>query len=136
MKKATLTLITLLGLIGFSQISVAQTKAEKKEIKEWKKKLKKTDPLEFRDLYNGINEAKREASALRNQIAQFDEEKANLQSTIASKDAQIQQMREKLEASASSGSTGDDWSEGVVYKVQVGAFRDKDLSQYQQMQIP
>jgi TolA-binding protein len=124
-------------LIGFGLVTIstatAQSKEEKREIKEWKKKLKKTDPLDFRDMVNSQAELKREASALRSQVQQVDEEIANLKNTIANKDAQIQQMRERMEEMQAqvAGASTEDWDDGVVYKVQVGAFRNKDLSQYQ-----
>jgi hypothetical protein len=111
----------------------------KKEAKEWKKKKKKTSPEQFKSMFDENASLKQEISSLQGQLS-------NLQSNMGDKDAKIAELTQRLremesEVAASkraiaeakavpadSGPVMDD--SGVVFKVQIGAFRNKDLSKY------
>ncbi len=124
-----------------SAVNVATAQLTKKEKKEWKKKLKKTSPEQFKRMYDENSSLKSEVSSIQGQLS-------SLQSSMGTKDAKIAELTEqnrKMEAqvnaarkaiakakqesaSQPAGSTISD--DGVVFKVQIGAFRNKDLSKY------
>lgn len=121
------------GTQVFAQLS-------KKEKKEWKKKAKeyKTNPAALKQL----TEDKQTAD---NSVVDLSGQVKSLQSTISDKDAriaeledQISRMRSELNATkaelaqlrAAPPVNPMDFSKGVVFKVQVGAFKNKDLSKY------
>ena len=136
MKKISLIAVALASLL-VSYSTLHAQKLTKKELKTWKKKLRQTTPQQFKTLTEKINSLQRERNALVSQAKTFDREKAELQTQIDEKATQIAKLEQKIrtleEESAVShtGADSEDWSTGVVYKVQVGAFRNKDLSQYQ-----
>ncbi len=125
-----------------SAVNEATAQLTKKEKKEWKKKLKKTSPEQFKRMYDENASLKSEVSSMQGQLS-------GVQSTMSEKDAKISELTEqnrKMEAQvnaarkaiakakqdaatqpASGPVIGDD---GVVFKVQIGAFRNKDLSKY------
>ena len=131
-------------LLCFAVAGTAQAQLTKKEKKEWKKKLKKTDPEQFKTMVDENASMKSEVSSLQGQLS-------SLQGTLGEKDAKIAELTEenrKMEAqvnaakkaiakaqeeaqnSTSSSSSAIDPNVGVVFKVQIGAFRNKDLSKY------
>ncbi len=125
-----------------SAANVATAQLTKKEKKEWKKKLKKTTPEQFKRMYEENESLKSEMSSIQGQIS-------SLQAGMGEKDSKIAELTEqnrKMEAQVNAAKkaiakakqegvsqpTGapvvsDD---GVVFKVQIGAFRNKDLSKY------
>lgn len=147
-QKALLTLI--LGIMVAS-VALAQTSdtrpLTKKEKKEWKKKKRKMSAEDFRDMYE-------ENSGQKAQIASMESEISNLESQISSKDEKISDLQkqvtrmqaayqaaqneiEKLKSEQANRPVynpnlinGEDFSVGVVFKVQVGAFRKMDLEKY------
>lgn len=132
-----------------SAVNVATAQLTKKEKKEWKKKLKKTSPEQFKRMYDTNESLKAEVSSAQGQLS-------GLQGSIGEKDAKIADLTEqnrKMEAqvnaaknaiakakqdaaNASSAMEAQPMStavfdeSGVVFKVQIGAFRNKDLSKY------
>ncbi len=121
------------GTTVFAQLS----KAEKKE---WKKKAKQyaKNPATLKQL----TEDKQVAD---NSVVDLSGQLKNLQSTISDKNAkiaeledQISRMRSELNSTkaelaqlkAAPVVNPMDFSKGVVFKVQVGAFKNKDLSKY------
>lgn len=130
--------------IAFSHQSYAQL--SKSEKKEWKKKAKeyKRNPAALKQVVDDNQVLNQEVGSLRT-------ENEELKSTVAEKDAIIEQLRaqmEKLRSDLSSAKSrasslqaelnakpkapegSGDMSEGVAFKVQIGAFRNKDLSKY------
>ncbi len=135
-------LIMILGLIiCISAVNNATAQLTKQETKEWKKKLKSTTPEQFKRMYDENSSLKSEVSSIQGQLS-------SLQSSQGEKDAKIAELTEesrKMEAQvnaakkaiakaqqdAAAQPTGSSFSdEGVVFKVQIGAFRNKDLSKY------
>ena len=136
MKRLTLLLcLTLLfaGTQSFAQLS-------KQEKKEWKKKAKvyAKNPSDLKQ----FTEDKQSAD---NQVAALNKRVNDLQRTMGEKDAriaeledQLSQMRAQLTAARAEINqlksapvvNPMDFSRGVVFKVQVGAFKNKDLAKY------
>jgi len=134
-------LVLILAIIFcVSAVNVATAQLTKKEKKEWKKKLKKTSPEQFKRMYDENASLKSEVSSIQGQLS-------SMEAAVGEKDAKIAELTEqnrKMEAQVNAarkaiakakedaeampaGAIGDD---GVVFKVQIGAFRNKDLSKY------
>lgn len=127
--------LTLLfvGTQAFAQLS-------KKEKKEWKKKAKEYSkaPENLKQLIDDKQTAESQVTSLNSKVTQ-------LQSSISDKDAKITQQEDEIaqlrsQLTASKAELAQlkenppvnpmDFSKGVVFKVQIGAFRNKDLSKY------
>jgi len=146
-QKAILTLF--LGIM-IASIAVAQTTENrpltKKEKKEWKKKKKKMSIEDFRLMYE-------ENSSQKAQIASMESEISNLETQVSSKDDKVSDLQKqvtRMQAAYQAAQNeienlkskpqqpaynpdlinGEDFSKGVVFKVQVGAFRKMDLQKY------
>jgi len=144
MKKLTLVLSIIL-LIGFS----ASAQLDKSEKKEWKAKYKayKKDLEGFKDiveendiLKSRLTTAKKQLSAMQSQISDRDsklaenrDEISKLQGQISSAKAAEMEARNAL-ANAAANTAAVPVSpmslDGVVFKVQIGAFEKNDLSKY------
>ncbi len=143
MKNLATILVLILGVTfafdGHAQLS-------KKEKKEWKKRLKRLEPQEYKSLLD-------ENKALKGQVSSLQTEQQSFSSSLADRDEQIDQLEgqvsdlrnelatsranlAKLQDQAAeprskdvSGSSIND-QVGIVFKVQIGAFTNKDLSKY------
>jgi len=140
--KYLLMLVVAFGVIFTipTEEAVAQKKSKKerkKEKKKWKKKMKEVDPLKFKAMYEEVNALKAESSALKKNISALETQLRNQESLTASKEEELANLQQKLaEVQADCGenvtASGDDYTKGIVFKVQIGAFRNKDLSQFQE----
>ncbi len=120
----------------------AMAQLSKKEAKEWKKKQKSMSPDEFKSLID-------ENESLRNQMSGLNGQVSSLQSRISDKDARIAELQEKVqsmemqvseakrmaqvaqdEAMSAAMINKKGVQKGVVFKVQVGAFKETDLSSF------
>jgi hypothetical protein len=134
----TRVLILCLALI----FSGAQVFAQlsKKEKKEWKKKAK-----EYAKNPANLKQLTEEKQVADNTVANLKNDLSRLQSSVSDKDAkiadledQISKMRGELtSAKAELAQLKEnppvntmDYSKGVIFKVQIGAFKNKDLSKY------
>ena len=131
--------LAILLAIIFSVATVGTVEAQlsKKERKEWKKKLKKTSPEQFKRMYDENASLKQEVSSLQGQLS-------SIQSNLGEKEAQVAELAEQnqtlqsqisgLQAAEASPEEETESStvdmSGVVFKVQIGAFRNKDLTKY------
>ena len=134
----TRVLIVCLALI-FSGTSVfAQlSKAEKKE---WKKKAKQyaKNPATLKQLTEEKQVADNSVVDLTNQTKSLNSQISDKNARIAELEDQINRMRSDLNSAraelaqlkANPVVNPMDFSKGVVFKVQVGAFKNKDLSKY------
>jgi len=121
------------GTQVFAQLS-------KKEKKEWKKKAKEyaKNPANLKSLTEEKQVADNTVSSQKTELTQ-------LQSTVSDKNARIAELEDQLSRMRSELSLAKaeiaqlkatpiinpmDFSKGVVFKVQVGAFKNKDLSKY------
>jgi TolA-binding protein len=112
----------------------------KSEKKEWKKKAK-----EFAKSPENLKQLTEEKQAAESQVSNLNTKVTQLQSSISDKDVKITELEDQLtqmrgqlttakaelETFKSNPPVNDmDFSRGVVFKVQIGAFRNKDLSKY------
>jgi TolA-binding protein len=134
----TRLLIVCLALIFSGTQVFAQL--SKKEKKEWKKKAKdyKSNPASLKQLTDDKQAADNSVNELNGQVK-------NLQSTVSDKNAKIAELEDQISRMRSELTSAKaeleqlraappvnpmDFSKGVVFKVQVGAFKNKDLSKY------
>ena len=113
------------------------TKAEKKE---WKKKAKQyaKDPATLKQLTEEKQVADNNVSDLTNQTKALNSQISDKNAKIADLEDQLNRMRGDLNSARAELSqlkskpvvNPMDFSKGVVFKVQVGAFKNKDLSKY------
>jgi vacuolar-type H+-ATPase subunit I/STV1 len=134
----TRVLIVCLALI-FSGTSVfaQMTKAEKKE---WKKKAKQysKNPATLKQLTEEKQVADNSVSDLTNQTKALNSQISDKNARIAELEDQLNRMRSDLNSTRAELAqlksnpvvNPMDFSKGVVFKVQVGAFKNKDLSKY------
>lgn len=122
------------GTQVFAQLS-------KKEKKEWKKKAKEfaKNPASLKqlteekqtadnsvtDLSGKVTELQSSISEKDSKIISLEEEIAQIRGQLSSVKAELAQMKSTPAAPAPM-----DFSKGVVFKVQIGAFKNKDLSKY------
>ncbi|MEN7547458.1 Ezrin/radixin/moesin family protein [Rapidithrix thailandica] len=142
MKHALLAILLIWGMgilavVDVSAQSKAERKAKKKEMKKWKRKLKGVDPIKFKEMTEDYNMLKGEVAGLKSQVGKLQKEAQDATSQLGSKNEQISSLEQKLkdlqeDCDNNVSNTGDDYTKGVVYKVQIGAFRNKDLSQFQE----
>ena len=131
-------LAILLAIIFYvATTGAVDAQLSKKERKEWKKKLKKTSPEQFKRMYDENASLKQEVSSLQGQLS-------TLQNNLGEKEAQVAELSEKnqtleariaeiqsaMESKQAEESENKVDDSGVVFKVQIGAFRNKDLSKY------
>ena len=138
--KKVFILIFCLALITFSTQTFAQL--SKQEKKEWKKKAK-----EFSKNPANLKQLTEDKSAADAQVASLNEKVTQMQGSISDKDAKIAELEDQLNqsrgqltaaraelATLKEGPAAPvnsmDFSKGVVFKVQVGAFKNKDLAKY------
>jgi vacuolar-type H+-ATPase subunit I/STV1 len=134
----TKVIIICLALI-FSGIQVF-AQLSKQEKKEWKKKAKeyKKQPANLKDFTEAKQIADTDNTALKGQVSTLNKQVSDKNARIAELEDQLSRMRGQL-ASANAelaqlkeapSATSMDFSRGVVFKVQIGAFKNKDLSKY------
>lgn len=139
--KNRLVVFFCLALILSTTHSFAQL--SKKEKKEWKKKAKDLgkNPENLKQLIE-------DKEAAQTQLTQVNQKLTQLQSSVSDKDARITELEDALaqtrtqltasraelaqlkESPAAAPVNSMDFSKGVVFKVQIGAFKNKDLSKY------
>jgi hypothetical protein len=131
MKKITFILLASFTLLGLT-VSAQDDKAIKKE---WEKKKKEMDPLELKRITEENANLGAKAADLQSQLDSKDqtinalnEEITKLKTTAANT---IAVPKETNETDVSANSQVNNPSpSGLVFKVQIGAFKDKDLSKY------
>lgn len=127
-----------LALIFSTATSYAQL--SKQEKKEWKKKAK-----EFAKNPANLKQLSEEKQAADGQVASLNQRVTQLQSSVSDKDAKIAELEDQLSQSRTQLTSARaeiaqlketpvvnpmDFSKGVVFKVQIGAFKNKDLAKY------
>lgn len=139
MKRVAL-ILTLVILLGGINTTYAQL--SKKEQKEWKKRLRRTSPDQFKRMYDENNAVKEDLTSLQVQVN-------SLKAAVNEKDAKIAELTDELRKSESivneakrsaaqalqqaeemKRTSNQIPSKGVFFRVQIGAFRNKDLSKY------
>jgi len=125
MKKIFLpiALIVSVVLTSFGQMT-------KEETKEWAKKLKALTPENYKQLIVERETLTTEAEKLRQENsvtkAQIDDLNTKLKAA-----QEVQETKQQVAAAAQSNVPVNTMAaKGVVYKVQIGAFKNRDLSKY------
>lgn len=137
--------ILVCSLFALFFMSSAHAQMEKKEKKEWKKRAKaySKDPESFKTLVEEHQKfqgdvARLEAASKNLQsslsdknakISDLEDDMAKLRSDLSKSKAQVREARAAAAAKPVEPSSGT-IMKGVVFKVQIGAFRNKDLSKY------
>lgn len=137
MRKVVFLFLVMFLSLNYS-FAQKMTKEEKAEEKEWAKKMKNLKPLDYKHLIEekeSLSQQAQEASSNLNQCT----------SSQAAKDEEIVKLRAQLDSlrsaapmaavttkggKKSSSSPASTAKPGIVYKVQIGAFRNKDLTKY------
>jgi hypothetical protein len=136
--KNRLIVFFCLALMAASTASFAQL--SKKEKKEWKKKAK-----EFAKNPASLKQLTEEKQTADNSVTDLSKQVKTLQNSVSEKDVRITELEDEIGQIRSQLSTAKaelaqlkaappvnpmDFSKGVVFKVQIGAFKNKDLSKY------
>lgn len=128
--KRIITMFVIALALGVSFESVAQM--SKQEKKEWKKRLKKTTPEQYKNLLDENKSMKSQVSSLRSELDNMDDQLAAKDEQINQYAAQAADLRDQLaKAKASAGSSGAgaiNDKVGIVFKVQIGAYKEIDLA--------
>jgi len=137
--KYRLTLFFCLALIFSTSQVFAQL--SKKDKKEWKKKAKEyaKNPADLKQLIDEKEAAESQVASLNQRLTQLQNNMGGKDSRIAELEDQLSQARSQLTAARAEiaqlkenpAPVNDmDYSQGVVFKVQIGAFKNKDLAKY------
>jgi hypothetical protein len=133
-----LILFFCLALIFSTTHTYAQL--SKQEKKEWKKKAK-----EFSKNPANLKTLTEEKQAAESQVTSLNQKLTQLQSSVSDKDARLAELEDQLSQTRAQLTTAKaeltqmketpvinpmDFSKGVVFKVQIGAFKNKDLAKY------
>jgi hypothetical protein len=114
----------------------------KKEAKIWKDKLSKMDPLEFKKLMENYDKAKKESSSFSKDISALTKEIQRKEAEIAAKEQEIADLEikiskfksesddEKEEGNKVATTASGNNIKGLIFKVQIGAFQNLDLSKF------
>lgn len=122
-----LALVITLGSMSFAQ---EMTKEEKKE---WGKKLKSMNPETFKALVENKDKYKEDVINLQTRVDELESENNQINAEITDYKAAAAATEEKAQQAASApvaSTTSPTPTTGVVFKVQVGAFKSFDLTKY------
>ena len=135
--KTRLLFVCLALIFSGSQVFAQLTKQEKKE---WKKKAKEyaKNPESLKTFTETKQTAENNNTLLNGQLKQLQSTVSDKNAKIAELEDQISRMRGELTSAKTELAALKenppvnpmDFSKGVVFKVQVGAFKNKDLSKY------
>ena len=142
----TLLIGVLSATMAFGQMTKAEKKAYKREMKEWKKKKKAMTPDDFKVLFEEHTALKASNAAMVGEVETLEEQITAKDQQISDQQKQVQRMQAQYQATQRELDNlksqpkqpaynpevinGEDFSVGVVFKVQVGAFRKMDLGKY------
>ena len=135
----TRVLIFCLALIFSGTQVFAQL--SKKEKKEWKKKAKEyaKNPANLKQMVEEKQVADNTVTSLKGDVSKLQSSISDKNGKIADLEDQISKMRSDLTSAkaeleqlkaAPPVVNPMDYSKGIVFKVQIGAFKNKDLSKY------
>lgn len=134
------SLLILLFCVAFTFDGNAQM--SKKEQKEWKKRIKALSPEQYKTLLDDNKSLKSQNASLKAEVAGVDGRIADKDNQISSLQDQVADLKDQLadalarpepEPQRTAGpavGAGINDQEGIVFKVQIGAFKQKDLSKY------
>jgi vacuolar-type H+-ATPase subunit I/STV1 len=126
----------LLALAAFTSLLVVapgfaqkKSKEDKALEKEWKNKLKSLDPLSYKKIVDDMAALRQENGDLSSKITSLESEVQAKNSELEKLKAENSKLDEEVKSNISkSGAKPNE--KGVIFKVQIGAFRNKDLTRY------
>ncbi len=130
--------IAISSCLGVSYTAHAQM--SKKEAKEWKKRIKKLQPEQYKRLLDENKSLKGQVTSLKTELSDTDDRIEDKDQQIVTFQQQLSDLREELTrakaqikskniAASNAGGIVNE-NKGIVFKVQLGAFSNKDLKQY------
>ena len=130
-------LLFLIGAFTFLVTCISFGQLSKQEAKEWKKTKKSMSTEEFKaivdqntTLQQQINQMEAEVSAAQSEAEQRKQEVAVLQAKVQNLEQDLAESKVIDVSSGEASMNNTKVSKGVLFKVQIGAFRNKDLSKY------
>lgn len=118
-----LALIISLAISSFGQMT-------KEESKEWAKKIKALTPESYKQLVDEKEALATEVQKLKQENEVLKAQVADLNTKLkAAQDAQ-EERQQAAAAAAANVPVNTMAAKGITYKVQIGAFKNKDLSKY------
>ncbi len=119
------------GIQVFAQLS-------KKEKKEWKKKAKTyaKNPANLKEFTEAKETSDTDNTTLKTQVSTLNKQVSEKNARVAELEDQLSRIRGELTSAKAElaqykeAPAPMDFSRGVVFKVQIGAFKKKDLSKY------
>ncbi|MTI22390.1 Ezrin/radixin/moesin family protein [Fulvivirga sp. RKSG066] len=134
----TFVLVGAFFTTSFAQLSKDEQKEWKNKAKEYKKNPEALKNLveEHQSLQGQVNSLKSENNAMQSRlsdkdakISELQDDLTKLRSDLAAARAEARKAKE-TQSESPAMSAGGEMVDGVVFKVQIGAFRNKDLSKY------
>lgn len=120
-------------IISICFVQNAHAQLSKKEKKEWKKRQKSLPIEEFKRIVE-------ESSSLKGKVSSLEGQVSSLQSRVGDKDAELNRLKSDLQAAREEAAnatvpvveSGNETrsAQGVVFKVQIGAYKNKDMTKY------
>ncbi len=146
-KKALLTFTLTLFVLGASYAQTSENRPlTKKETREWKKKKRKMPVEDFEQLFQENTSQKAEILSMKSEIEALENQLSQKEASVSDLQKQVKRMQTAYQAAQNeikqlkrtttqppiepNMMVGEDFSVGVVFKVQVGAFRKIDLGKY------
>ncbi len=128
-------IFSLIFCLVIAEDSYAQL--SKQERKEWKKRIKDLEPEQYKNLLDENKILKEENTEMEDrldkvdvQLADKDDQIEKYKQQINALQKEVASMEEKVKNASADGSVVND-QQGVVFKVQIGAFTKKeDLAKY------
>ena len=129
MRNTSFAIAICLCVLSGSAFGQKLTKDQKKEAKEIKKQMSEMDPFEFKKIMEEHSSMKTEMGTLNDKVASLQQEVSTKEAELQTAQAQLQESAAKKEVANEEGASTVS-SKGVVFKVQIGAFKNKDLEKY------
>lgn len=125
MKKIFLPLALMISLAisSFGQMT-------KEESKEWAKKIKSLTPESYKQLVEEKEALSTEVIKLKQENEVLKAQVSDLNTKLKAAQAAQEERQQAAAAAAANVPVNTMAAKGVIYKVQIGAFKNKDLSKY------
>ncbi len=136
-------ILAVLSLVMcFAFVNDASAQMTKKEAKQWKKRIKALSPDQYKSLLEENKSLKGQVSSLKKEVNGVDGRIKDKDDQIAQYQDQVSSLRRDLAAAKkavpakTASDDGDDMKvakmsqKGVLFKVQIGAFKKKNLSKF------
>ena len=130
-------ILFLCSLLTFLATGFSYAQLSKQAAKELKKTMKALSPEEFKAMVDQNSALQQQVKELSSDLSASESEYRQKQQEVAVLQAKVQNLEQDLAEAqvidVSSGTASGNntrVSRGVVFKVQIGAFRNKDLSKY------